>query len=160
MPRRKGLDDDHAADRTMRFLPLLRPRPPQPMADVDYPHPVCKNPIEDFVRIANERRHSHPRPLDDARRRFGVLGYIRNDLADASFDGAATVSPNARLSADTLRSGKNKCFKRHCERRSSRREAIQESVLWTLDCFRRKRRLAMTDSEAADFGLRLGAAQF
>jgi hypothetical protein len=31
------------------------------------------------------------------------------------------------------------------QRRSSRREADQESVPWTLDCFGAKRRLAMTD---------------
>jgi uncharacterized membrane protein len=43
-----------------------------------------------------------------------------------------------------------KIFDRHCERRSWRREAIQESAPWTLDCFGAKRRLAMMGWTAPD----------
>ena len=57
------------------------------MANVEYPHSVIEDAMENLVGVPHECRHMHARPLNHGRPTFGVLPYLRNDFSDANLDG-------------------------------------------------------------------------
>jgi len=56
---------------------------------MEYPHPVFKHSVEDFVGISDERNDVHPGPFDDARGHPRVRCYVRYDLTNTTFDGGS-----------------------------------------------------------------------
>ena len=55
------------------------------MADVKDPHSVIHYTIENLVRILDQREHAHSWPLNDARRGFGMTGYVVDNISDTFF---------------------------------------------------------------------------
>jgi hypothetical protein len=55
------------------------------MADVQYPHTVRKDAIEDPVRIPDERHYADARTPGDALRPFRMRCDVSNDFADTRF---------------------------------------------------------------------------
>ena len=56
------------------------------MADVENPHAIIKDAIENAIRVSHQRDNTHSRPIDDAGSSFGSLGNMRDNIADACFD--------------------------------------------------------------------------
>ncbi len=68
---------------------LLVPPPPRCVMDVQYLDGVVTHAIEDCVRIATERRHSHVRSARGAAHAFRPAGNMGDDNSQAPFDSTA-----------------------------------------------------------------------
>jgi hypothetical protein len=79
------------------------------MPDVQYPYAVIENPVENLIRIANERCDAHAGPFRHRLGGLGILSDMCNDLSNFQFDGESNpiASPYARLSAAILRRSAN-----------------------------------------------------
>src|SRR3954451_17109814 len=56
------------------------------MPDVEYPHPIIQNAIENFIGIADQRKDADTRPLRNCGRRFRVLSNVRNHVANSPLE--------------------------------------------------------------------------
>jgi hypothetical protein len=72
------------------------------MADVKNSDPVLQDPIEDLVRVADQREHMHPGTIDNTRRETWPLHDMTDHDTKRASICAVTSSPKAARVSDEI----------------------------------------------------------